>query len=131
MLTRFKQNIKTYPRTAKAIGALYLGAIMGKAMGISTLRQVITVGSLVLVIAFVDAFSYIWFMSDSRRLAVLLETLAEFEGRVTKLYDDEDGQDIAEYAVMLAAILVIVVGTIHLIGSHTNNVFSAIGSQLQ
>ena len=29
---------------------------------------------------------------------------------------DETGQDIAEYAVMLAVILVIVVGTIRLIG---------------
>jgi Flp pilus assembly pilin Flp len=37
---------------------------------------------------------------------------------------DDDGQDIAEYAVMLAVILVIVVGSIRLIGSNANNVFS-------
>ena len=44
---------------------------------------------------------------------------------------DEQGQDIAEYAVMLAVILVIVVGTIRLIGSNANNVFSQVGSSIQ
>ena len=44
------------------------------------------------------------------------------------LWNDESGQDIAEYAVMLAVILVIVVGTIRLIGSNANNVFSNVGS---
>jgi Flp pilus assembly pilin Flp len=48
-----------------------------------------------------------------------------------KLWKDESGQDIAEYAVMLAVILVIVVGTIRLIGSNANNVFSNVGSSLQ
>lgn len=47
------------------------------------------------------------------------------------LWNDERGQDIAEYAVMLAVILVIVVGTIRLIGSNANNVFSAVGSAIQ
>lgn len=47
------------------------------------------------------------------------------------LWKDERGQDIAEYAVMLAVILVIVVGTIRLIGSNANNVFSNVGSALQ
>jgi Flp pilus assembly pilin Flp len=46
------------------------------------------------------------------------------------LWSDESGQDIAEYAVMLAVILVIVVGTIRLIGSNANNVFSNVGSSL-
>ena len=40
-----------------------------------------------------------------------------------RLSREERGQDIAEYAVMLAVILVIVVGTIRLIGSNANNVF--------
>jgi Flp pilus assembly pilin Flp len=44
---------------------------------------------------------------------------------------DDQGQDIAEYAVMLAVILVIVVGTIRLIGSNANNVFSQVGSSIQ
>jgi Flp pilus assembly pilin Flp len=48
-----------------------------------------------------------------------------------KLWDDESGQDIAEYAVMLAVILVIVVGTIRLIGSNANNVFSNVASSIQ
>ena len=38
------------------------------------------------------------------------------------LCKDDSGQDIAEYAVMLAVILVIVVGTIRLVGSNANNV---------
>ena len=48
-----------------------------------------------------------------------------------QLWKDESGQDIAEYAVMLAVILVIVVGTIRLIGSNANNVFSSVGSAIQ
>jgi Flp pilus assembly pilin Flp len=48
-----------------------------------------------------------------------------------QLWSDESGQDIAEYAVMLAVILVIVVGTIRLIGSNANNVFSQVGSSIQ
>jgi Flp pilus assembly pilin Flp len=47
-----------------------------------------------------------------------------------QLWKGEDGQDIAEYAVMLAVILVIVVGTIRLIGSNANNVFSQVGSAI-
>lgn len=48
-----------------------------------------------------------------------------------KLWNDEGGQDIAEYAVMLAVILVIVVGTIRLIGTNANTVFSNVGSSIQ
>jgi len=47
------------------------------------------------------------------------------------LWSDESGQDIAEYAVMLAVILVIVVGTIRLIGSNANTVFSQVASSVQ
>jgi Flp pilus assembly pilin Flp len=47
------------------------------------------------------------------------------------IWQDEQGQDVAEYAVMLAVILVIVVGTIRLIGSNANNVFSSVGSAIQ
>jgi Flp pilus assembly pilin Flp len=49
---------------------------------------------------------------------------------LTRLWNEESGQDIAEYAVMLAVILVLVVGTIRLIGSNANNVFSQVGSSL-
>ena len=47
------------------------------------------------------------------------------------LWQSDEGQDIAEYAVMLAVILVIVVGTIRLVGSNANNVFSSVGSSIQ
>jgi Flp pilus assembly pilin Flp len=46
------------------------------------------------------------------------------------VWTDDEGQDIAEYAVMLAVILVIVVGTIRLIGTNANNVFSNVASSL-
>lgn len=49
----------------------------------------------------------------------------------SQLWKDEQGQDIAEYAVMLAVILVIVVGTVRLIGSNANTVFSQVGSAIQ
>ncbi|MFZ0731743.1 MAG: hypothetical protein WAM79_05415 [Candidatus Sulfotelmatobacter sp.] len=47
------------------------------------------------------------------------------------LWNNDQGQDIAEYAVMLAVILVIVVGTIRLVGSNSNNVFSNVASSIQ
>jgi Flp pilus assembly pilin Flp len=48
-----------------------------------------------------------------------------------RLWCEEQGQDIAEYAVMLAVILVIVVGTVRLIDSNANNVFSSVASSIQ
>ena len=48
-----------------------------------------------------------------------------------RLWSEESGQDIAEYAVMLAVILVLVVGTVRLIGSNANNAFSSVASSLQ
>lgn len=51
-------------------------------------------------------------------------------GFLKKLWSDERGQDIAEYAVMLAVVLVIVVGTIRLIGGSSNNVFSEVSSSI-
>jgi Flp pilus assembly pilin Flp len=53
--------------------------------------------------------------------------VAEF---LQKLWSDERGQDVAEYAVMLAVVLVIVVGTIRLIGANANNVFSSVASSV-
>jgi Flp pilus assembly pilin Flp len=47
-----------------------------------------------------------------------------------RLWQEDDAQDIAEYAVMLAVILVIVVGTIRLIGGNANNVFSSVASSI-
>ena len=50
---------------------------------------------------------------------------------VRKLWLTDDAQDIAEYAVMLAVILVLVVGTIRLVGPNANNAFSNVASSLQ
>jgi Flp pilus assembly pilin Flp len=48
-----------------------------------------------------------------------------------RLWSEDSGQDIAEYAVMLAVILVLVVGTVRLIGSNANNAFSQAASSIQ
>ncbi len=50
---------------------------------------------------------------------------------IRKLWRDEEGQDIAEYAVMLAVILIIVVGTVKLIGTNANSTFSNVASAVQ
>ena len=50
---------------------------------------------------------------------------------VRNLWSEDAGQDIAEYAVMVAVILVIVVGTVRLIGSNSNTVFSSVASSIQ
>jgi Flp pilus assembly pilin Flp len=55
---------------------------------------------------------------------------AMFE-QVQMLWSEDQGQDIAEYAVMLAVILVLVVGTVRLIGSNANNAFSTVASAIQ
>jgi Flp pilus assembly pilin Flp len=49
---------------------------------------------------------------------------------IRQLWTEENGQDVAEYAVMLAVILVIVIGTVKLIGGNANNVFSQVSSQM-
>jgi len=49
---------------------------------------------------------------------------------IRQLWSEDHGQDVAEYAVMLAVILVIVIGTVRLIGGNANNVFSQVQSQL-
>jgi Flp pilus assembly pilin Flp len=48
-----------------------------------------------------------------------------------KFWLEDQGQDIAEYAVMLAVILVLVIGTVRLIGSNASTVFSQVGSSIQ
>ena len=48
-----------------------------------------------------------------------------------RLWAEDEAQDIAEYAVMLAVILVLVIGTVRLIGGNANNVFSQVGSTMQ
>ncbi len=53
----------------------------------------------------------------------MLHSLLEFSKR-------EEGQDIAEYAVMHAVILIIIIGVIRLIGGNANNVFSSVASSI-
>jgi Flp pilus assembly pilin Flp len=53
-----------------------------------------------------------------------------FEG-LGRLWSEEQGQDIAEYAVMLAVILIIVIGTVKLIGTNANSTFSNVASSVQ
>ena len=50
---------------------------------------------------------------------------------VRNLWLNEEGQDVAEYSVMLAVILVIVIGAVRLIGNNASNVFSQVGSAVQ
>ena len=50
---------------------------------------------------------------------------------IARLGRDERGQDIAEYAVMLAVILIIVIGTVKLIGTNANSTFSNVASSVQ
>ncbi len=50
---------------------------------------------------------------------------------LNRLWREQAGQDIAEYAVMVAVILIIVVGTVRLIGNNSNTVFSQVASSVQ
>jgi len=50
---------------------------------------------------------------------------------ISQLWSKDEGQDIAEYAVMLAVVLVIVASTVRLIGANASNVFSQVGSTIQ
>jgi Flp pilus assembly pilin Flp len=49
---------------------------------------------------------------------------------ILKLWSEDEGQDIAEYAVILAAILLLVFGTVQMIGTNTRTVFSNAASSI-
>ena len=49
---------------------------------------------------------------------------------LSKMWRDDDSQDIAEYALMLAVILVVVIGAVRLIGTNASNIFNAASDQL-
>ena len=76
-----------------------------------------------------DVVKFFRLQEQGRRIGYR-ERGANMSHLLRKLWHDE-GQDIAEYAVMLAVILVIVVGTIRLVGSNANNVFSSVASAIQ
>lgn len=44
---------------------------------------------------------------------------------------DSEGQDVAEYAIMLAVVLVIVLGMVNMIGANASTVFSQVASGIQ
>lgn len=64
-------------------------------------------------------------------LSLELKCMRNSLHKLSRFLADEHGQDIAEYAVMLAVILVLVVGTIRLVGSNANNAFSSVASSIQ
>jgi Flp pilus assembly pilin Flp len=47
-----------------------------------------------------------------------------------KLWLDDSGQDVPEYALMLALILVIVISTVTLIGTDANTIFTKVESAM-
>jgi len=53
------------------------------------------------------------------------------KAKTISLWREDQGQDIAEYAVMLAVVLVVVMGTVRLIGANASTVFSQVGSTVQ
>jgi Flp pilus assembly pilin Flp len=60
-----------------------------------------------------------------------LKGIAKEMSILPQILRDDSGQDIAEYAVMLALILVVVIGTIRLVGTNANHAFSSVASSLQ
>ena len=65
------------------------------------------------------------------RLPVMAAKTGGMTDSIRRAWRQEEGQDVAEYAVMLAVILAIAIGTIRLIGSHAGDVFASVGSALQ
>jgi Flp pilus assembly pilin Flp len=50
---------------------------------------------------------------------------------LSRLWQQDEGQDVAEYSVMLAVVLIIALGAIRMIGTNANAVFLSIGSAIQ
>jgi len=78
----------------------------------------------------VDIMKFLRLSEDGRRIEPL-DRGADVDHPLLKLWRHDEGQDIAEYAVMLSVILVLVVGTIRLVGSNANNAFSNAASSMQ
>ena len=77
------------------------------------------------------ASQMVWEMLGEYRYTNRIKGEKKMFNLVRRMWSDDEGQDIAEYAVMLAVILVIVVGTIKLIGTEANTVFSETASSMQ
>ena len=65
-----------------------------------------------------------------RRKKISLLGVSKMKTLVKRLWSNQEGQAIAEYGVILAVIVVLVVGTVRLIGSNANNVFSSVSSSV-
>jgi Flp pilus assembly pilin Flp len=60
-----------------------------------------------------------------------IQTGGNMTDLLPEIWSHEEGQDVAEYAVMLAVILALVLGTIRLVGLNASTVFSRVGSAIQ
>jgi pilus assembly protein Flp/PilA len=67
---------------------------------------------------------------QGRSLEFDIEGVAKMLSTVRKIWDDDEGQDIAEYGLMLAVILLIVVAAVTAIGTNANTVFNSVAGQL-
>lgn len=47
---------------------------------------------------------------------------------VRKLWSEDDGQGVAEYAIMMAVVLTLVIGTVKMISSGAIEIFSAVAN---
>ena len=57
-------------------------------------------------------------------------TMKRFLEILRTLWHETTAQDIAEYSVLLAVVLVVVIGTVRLLGGNANNAFSAVASSI-
>lgn len=62
---------------------------------------------------------------------MISQVISQMNRALSQLWKSDDGQDVAEYAVLLAVIIVIVVGTLKLVGSNAGNTFSSVASAMQ
>lgn len=157
MFTRFQNNVRRYPRTFTVLLVL---AVIDAVVEIGFRRSPLVGDVVIAVLAAVIYFWFMRSANRVGSLLRVLDAIEGREPNVygsdgteceyeeeseeeqgcgdpdctecnPSLIEDEQGQDVAEYAVMLAVILAIALGTIHLIGSSASNVFSQIGSKIQ
>jgi Flp pilus assembly pilin Flp len=50
---------------------------------------------------------------------------------IDEIWSSEEGQDIAEYAILLVLILLLIIGTVRLMGGRANTVFSTVADIFQ
>ncbi len=50
---------------------------------------------------------------------------------LNSLWNDESGQDLAEYALLIAMIAIVVIASLIVIGGGINDVFTGVGNELE